>query len=311
MERPVLLCGLGRVGWRVLDALRAAGFPVVVIDIKVEPDDPRLTGVTVLKGDCRRHELLEQAGVATARGVVIVTSDDLVNISTALLARKLNPSARVVVRMFNQNLISRFGAAVKNTVALSVSALIAPVMALTAVSGDTLGAFHLSGAPRQVSELPVGEGSELVGRAVADLAKEHDFVPLALAPAAGPPLLLQALPGRRVLAPGDTLVVCGPPAALQKLLGRLRGDLLPGVRWAGRLRRWFRTARRTLLEVDLAVKIITPVLVLTVFGSTLVFRYALNAPWATGCTRPSASSPPPPTCGAPAGRSGRRCSSAC
>src|SRR5688500_5326245 len=124
MERPVVLCGLGRVGWRVLDSLRAAGIPVVVINIKDETDDPRLAGVTVFKGDCRRHELLEAAGVKGARGVVIVTSDDLVNISTALLVRKLNPTVRIVVRMFNQNLISRFGVAVKNTVALSVSALI-------------------------------------------------------------------------------------------------------------------------------------------------------------------------------------------
>ena len=158
MERPVVLCGLGRVGLRVLESLRAAGIPVVVIDLKAEPNDPRLAGVTVVKGDCRRHELLEQAGIKDARGVVIVTSDDLVNISTALLARKLNPTARVVVRMFNQNLIARFGVAVKNTVALSVSALIAPVMALTAVSGDTLGAFKLDDGPRQISELAVPEG---------------------------------------------------------------------------------------------------------------------------------------------------------
>src|SRR5262245_10699940 len=85
-ERPVVLCGLGRVGWRVLDSLRAAGLPAVVIDIKTDPTDPRVTGVTCLKGDCRQVELLERAGVRDARAVVIVTSDDLVNISTALLA---------------------------------------------------------------------------------------------------------------------------------------------------------------------------------------------------------------------------------
>ena len=45
MERPVVLCGLGRVGWRVLESLRAAGVPVVVIDIKTDPGDPRLAGV--------------------------------------------------------------------------------------------------------------------------------------------------------------------------------------------------------------------------------------------------------------------------
>src|SRR4051812_35294360 len=136
MERPVVLCGLGRVGGRVLESLRAAGLPVVVVDNFASENDPRLAGLTLVKGDCRRPEVLTKAGVADARGVMIVTSDDLVNVSAALLVRKLNPTARIVVRMFNQNLIDRLGAAVKNTVAASVSALTAPLLALTAVTGD-------------------------------------------------------------------------------------------------------------------------------------------------------------------------------
>src|SRR5207245_333308 len=65
-------------------------------------------------------------------------------------------------------------------------------------------------------------------------------------------------------------------------LGRMRGDLLPGVRWAGRLRRWVRTTRTALLEVDLAVKIATPVLFVTLLASTLVFRYGLGTGWGEG-----------------------------
>ncbi len=101
-------------------------------------------------------------------------------------------------------------------------------------------------------------------------------------PASGPPQFLQAVESARVVEIGDRLVVCGPPLALQKLLQRLRGDLLPGVQWAGVLRRWFRTARRTLLEVDLSVKIITPVLFVTLFVSTLVFRYGIGTEWGEG-----------------------------
>ncbi|MBN9119382.1 MAG: NAD-binding protein [Planctomycetes bacterium] len=282
MERPVVLCGLGRVGWRVLASLRAAGLPAVVLDINTSPDDPRLNGITAFKGDCRRTELLELAGVKQAQAVVIVTSDDLVNISTALLVRRLNPDARVVVRMFNQNLVARFTGAVKNTIALSVSALIAPMLALTAVTGDALGAFKLDDGPRQISELVVTEDSELVGRRVADLMREHGLIALVHSPAIGTSRLLRAIDTDAALAPGDRLVVCGTPQALRKLLGQLRGDLLPGVQWAGALRRWLRTARRTLLEVDLAVKIITPVLFVTLFASTLIFRYGIGTEWGDG-----------------------------
>ena len=282
MERPVILCGLGRVGRRVLDSLRAAGLPTVVIELNADPSDPSLAGATVLRGDCRKLDLLEQAGVKEARAVVIVTSDDLVNISTALLIRKLNPGARIVVRMFNQNLINRFTGAVKNTIAMSVSALVAPVLALTAVSGDTLGAYKLDDGARQISELIVTEDSELMGKRVTDLASEHDLIPLVYVPSAGQPQFLLTGSADIALAPGDRLVVCGPPHALQRLLQRLRGDLLPGVKWAGALRRWLRTVRRTLLDVDLSVKIITPILFVTLFASTLVFRYGLETAWGDG-----------------------------
>ena len=168
-----MLCGLGRVGWRVLDSVRTAGLPVVVVDLNTSPDDPRLHGGRAIQGDCRCAEVLEAAGVKEAGAVVIVTSDDLVNVSTALLVRQLNPTARVVVRMFNQNLLDRFGSAVKNTVALSVSGLTAPLMALTAVTGDALGAFKLDDGPRQVSELVIAEISTLAGQRIAELARAH------------------------------------------------------------------------------------------------------------------------------------------
>ncbi|MBA4188632.1 MAG: hypothetical protein C0467_11590 [Planctomycetaceae bacterium] len=282
MNQPVVLCGLGRVGWRVLESVRAAGFPVVVVDSNIAPDDPRLRGVRAVRGDSRRPEILELAGVKEARGIVITTGDDLVNISTAMLARKLNPTAKIVVRMFNQNLIDRLGGAVKNTVALSVSGLVAPMLALTAVTGDALGAFKLEDGPRQVSELVVAEGSGLIGVTVGEVAQLHQLVPFAFTPANRPARFLHDVPGDATLSPGDRLVVCGSPASLLRLLERERGDLLPGVRWAWRLRRWVRTFRRTLWEIDLSVKIATPLLFFTIFASVLVFRYGIGADWAEG-----------------------------
>jgi len=255
---------------------------VVVVDIHASPDDPRLQGVKVVKGDCRHLEALEQAGIRDAGGVVIVTSDDLVNISSALLIRRLNPTARIVVRMFNQNLLTRLGGAVKNTVALSVSALTAPLLALAAVSGDALGTFKLEDGPRQVSELVVADGSNLAGKRIAEIARVYNLIPVAYTPLNGTPQLLLDVVGDAILSPGDRIVVCGIPGDILRLLARERGDLFPGVRWAGTVRRWFRTARRTLLEVDLAVKIATPTLFLTILGSTLVFRYGLGAGWSDG-----------------------------
>lgn len=281
MERPVILCGLGRVGWRILDHLRAAGLPVAVVSLH-DPADSRLAGVHFVKGDCRRPELLEEAGVRSARGVIIVTSDDLVNVSTALLVRQLNPDVRVVVRMFNQTLIPRFGAAVKNVTALSVSALTAPVIALTALTGDALAAFKLGDRPQQVAEVAVAEGSELAGRRLADVAAKHRLLILAHARAGADPTLWHDLAGDTALSVGDVFAACGSPDDLAPLLSEGRGELLGGVRWAGWVRRQYRTARRTLGEIDLSVKLASAGLFLTLFASTLAFRYGYGRTWADG-----------------------------
>ncbi|HSQ56765.1 MAG TPA: NAD-binding protein, partial [Gemmata sp.] len=166
--------------------------------------------------------------------------------------------------------------------ALSVSALTAPMLALTAVTGDALGAFKLDDGPRQISELLVAEGSDLAGKRIPDVARGWRLVPLILTPARGAPQMLHDIASDTPLVAGDRLVVCGAPADLVRLVERERGDLLPGVQWAGSLRRWLRTLRRTLWEVDLAVKITTPVLFVTILASMLVFRYGLGSDWAEG-----------------------------
>src|SRR5260370_14033382 len=188
MEQHIILCGLGRIGWRVLDYLGASGTPVVAVDSRCAPGDRRLQGVPLVQGDCRQQEVLEKAGVGRARGVLILTSDDIVSISTALQVRRLHPDVRVVVRMFNQGLITRLGKAVHNVFALSTSALTAPLLALIARTGEALRTFRLEGGEaQQIVELTARAGSPLVGRSLTELAARRGVQVLAHPPAARPP----------------------------------------------------------------------------------------------------------------------------
>jgi Trk K+ transport system NAD-binding subunit len=274
VDAPVILCGLGRVGSRVLEYLLAADFPIVVIDNCCAADDARLGRARFVKGDCRRREVLEQAGVVGARGVLVLTSDDLVNISTGLMVRSLDPEVRVVLRMFNQNLIPRLGKAVHNVFALSTSVLTAPLLALTALTGQALGAFRLDDGPdgrRQVAEVTVGPASPVLGRTVGEVTQSRQALLLAHLPAnAAPRFLLDVAPEAR-LAAGDRLVVCGEPHHLTGLLGDTEG-IDPAVRWANPLRRNLRVLWRTLSEVDLSVKVCTAVLLFVIAASTLTLH---------------------------------------
>ncbi len=280
MEAPVIVCGLGQVGRRVVEFLCVAGVPVVVLDNVPAKAGELPAGVEFVTGDCRKRESLERAGVATARGVVIVTSEDLVNISAALLVRSLNPKCRVVARMFNQNLLTRLGSAVQNTTALSVSALTAPLLVLSALTGDQLGAFPLEGGAHLIAEVPVPAGSALAGRTLADVARQRRWLVLAHRDADGAVRRLGEVPGDLRLEVGDGVVVCG-----------LTADVSPGdegddgnevVRWAGRARRLGRTVARTVAEVDLPVKLGLAAVGLTLLGSTAVFRFGLGSTWGDG-----------------------------
>jgi Trk K+ transport system NAD-binding subunit len=278
MNQPVILCGLGRVGWRVLEYLKAANLPVVVIDNTCAADDPRLAGVRFIAGDCRQRDVLDQAGLAQARGVLVLTSDDLANISTALMVRHLHPTVRIVVRMFNQNLLARLGKAVANVFALSVSALTAPLLALTALTGEALGTFGQGEQLRQVAELYVGDDAQgLKGLPIADAAQRLHFQALAHLPAAGGERFLLEVDPEARLAPGDRLVLCGAPDDLRPLLRREGEDDDRDQRlWFGLPRRYARILWRVFGDVDLPVKICVLVLAAVVIGSTLVYHLGIE-----------------------------------
>ena len=275
MKRPIVLCGLGRMGSRVLDYLRAADLPVVVVDTACRPDDPRLNGVRLVSGDCRRRDVLETAGVADSGGVLVLTNDDLLNVSTALTARSLNPDVRIVVRMFNHNLLGRLGKAVHNVFALSTSMLTAPILALTALTGQALGAFRLEGHAldrRQIAELTVHAGSELRGRGLAGSTAFRDVLVLAHLPADGAPRYLLEVDPETVLRAGDRLVVCAEPRTVAALMIAAGEDEAPHLRWAGKLHRLGRMTWNTVRQIDRPVLICTLVLLGVLAGSTALLH---------------------------------------
>jgi voltage-gated potassium channel len=99
----VVVCGMGKVGYRVTRELLQLGEDVV--GIEQNPDlpfleDVRQLNVPILMGDARKQDMLEKARVADASAIVVCTEHDLTNLDIALEARELNPDIKVVMRMF-------------------------------------------------------------------------------------------------------------------------------------------------------------------------------------------------------------------
>ena len=96
-RRHVVVCGLGRAGFKVATDFRRHGERVVIIEADGENEwigTAEARGATVLIGDATDAQLLHQARIAHARLLVIVCGHDGINVETAIRAYELKRQAR-------------------------------------------------------------------------------------------------------------------------------------------------------------------------------------------------------------------------
>jgi Trk K+ transport system NAD-binding subunit len=219
----VVVCGLGNVGFRVTEELLQAGQPVVVIDPAREGRfhaTARRLGAAVVAGDATVAEVLRQANSPTARAVIAVTSNDLVNVEIALLVRELQPRQRVVVRLTEPVFARTLRDAANVRLAFSLPALAAPAF-VAALYGDQVQSVFLVGERLVAAvELSVSKNEPcLDGEAVRAVMIDFGLLPVALATADGRPVD-HVLSHR--LGPGDRLTALATPADLDRLYRRDR-----------------------------------------------------------------------------------------
>jgi voltage-gated potassium channel len=94
-----ILCGYGQVGRTVIEELNAAKIPYVLIETNEGLYRQLLQeGVLVVHGDAKRHSVLEEAGIARARGICVVIDNDADNLYITVTAKSLNPKLKIITR---------------------------------------------------------------------------------------------------------------------------------------------------------------------------------------------------------------------
>jgi Trk K+ transport system NAD-binding subunit len=174
----VLICGLGRLGQRCAVILKELGLTVHGIeDTRTAhwetsgfPD--LLDSFTV--GDCRRHKILEKGGVRSCRAILLTTGDERTNIGSALAARSLNPSIRLVIRSSQTNLNDLLGQTLGNLIAFNAMELPAPAFSLAALGKEIIGLFSLDDRLMRVVQTQVDGGHRWTdARRLYDLDNRH------------------------------------------------------------------------------------------------------------------------------------------
>ncbi|SDO40217.1 Trk K+ transport system, NAD-binding component [Nakamurella panacisegetis] len=225
----VVVVGLGTFGIRVAAALVASGRAVVV----VERDsgnrflaDARELGVPVIFGDSTLRSTLDAARVAESSAVAVMTSNDMVNIETAIAVRDMfsaqwagTGAVPVVTRVFDRSLgrtvARRFG--FENV--QSTEELTAPYFVGAALGLEVLGSFPVAQQTFMVSRLTVEPGSSLAGLAMNELSANTRVIALTRADTCRmehPPRR-----GTRFKA-GDLAYLVGPYEELLGVLHRAR-----------------------------------------------------------------------------------------
>ena len=217
----VIVVGGGDVGTRVAGGLYDLGFDVVLIDQNPEARGvaiARNLGLPTVIGDAPSERILRRAGVDSAIALISATSNDIVNLETAMQARAMRgEDLRIVLRLFDDDLARRVSETLGNVVSRSVSYLAAPAFAVAMLEHKVLRTIPVGRHVLLIADVRVEPGSEIAGRSLADLERDGLSRVLALAERGTPRFNWSPRRDRPLIA-GDRVIVLATQTGLSTFL---------------------------------------------------------------------------------------------
>lgn len=179
----VIVCGVGHVGYRIIELLREFREPFTVVTREIRPEwrlSIQENSLRFIQGDARSIKNLRDAGIETARALFIVTSDDLVNIEIAIDAQKLNPKCALIVRIFDRYLADRIGREVHVRSVLSPALLTAPVFVAAALGEEMMRVFDVGANHLNIIRVTLPTAPSEPDATVEALCARYGVIPLAV-----------------------------------------------------------------------------------------------------------------------------------
>ncbi|MDJ0590994.1 MAG: NAD-binding protein [Pleurocapsa sp. MO_226.B13] len=204
-----VICGLGSLGQHCITALTEFGVKIVAIEqqlpISWEIESLRDLLVDLIIGDCRHNDILERAKIDRCRAALIVTTDDRVNVETAIAIRQLNPKTRLVVRSGKQKLNQLLSVQLGNYLAFDPRELSTSAFTLAALGTEIRGYFELNGRIWQIYQRSLAVGDRWCDRSLFDLENNYRKVLAHSRHKNYPSLTLGNWNAREIIRQGDTV----------------------------------------------------------------------------------------------------------
>jgi Trk K+ transport system NAD-binding subunit len=213
----VVLIGLGHLGFRVARELRHLGDEVIVIE-----QDPKAEllaqaqelGLLVIEGEASKIETLKAANIEQASAIILCTSNDSINLQIGIKAHNLNPKAKVMVRVFDEDFAQEIQQHFGFGQAFSASALAAPAIAGAANESDVSSPISLAGRTLSLARFVIKKHSTLIGMTIDQVENNFDATIVLLERGKQADLHPH---NDLALVEGDHFAIFGEPKALNKI----------------------------------------------------------------------------------------------
>jgi len=227
IKNHYIVCGFGRIGKVIGHELKEEGLPFVVVEKNgeerqtLEDED-----IPYINDDATSEDVLMEAGIERARGLITVVASDANNLFITMTARGLNPNLFILARADEEQTEKKLLRAGANKVVLPYNIggrKMARIITKPAVTDFLEFALHNKEMGLEMVEIRVDESSRLKDVALIDsgIRKEMDVIIVAVRKKTGD-MKFNPSSQTRIEA-GDTLIALGKSEELKKLTRILSG----------------------------------------------------------------------------------------
>ena len=216
-----IVCGYGRIGAIVTEQFRRQGVRFVIVER--DPARARVAlnlGMLVVEADGTHEDVLKQAGVDRARGLIAAVGTDAENVYAVLGARVLNPALFIVARAESQDSVQKMMRAGADRV-ISPYQIGAMQMAQTAIRPAVVDFVELATSSENLDlsmeEIVIDGRSPLAGRSVLECNIRQRFGVIVIGIQRRDKRMEFNPEPDTVINGGDKLVVLGRPESLRDL----------------------------------------------------------------------------------------------
>jgi voltage-gated potassium channel len=215
-----IICGFGRIGEIIARQLKQRHIPFVVVENKAElVEGLEELSYDVIVGDATKEEVLLEAGIERAKGLIAVVSSDANNVFITLTARSLNPLIFIVARAAEpgseQKLLRAGADRVESPYELGGRKMAQSILRPNVVTFLELATKE--DVDLSMEEITVAASSSLVGMALKDsgIRQKLNTIIVSIKRANGD-MIFNPSPGTQI-ENGDTLIALGVRHSLESL----------------------------------------------------------------------------------------------